>query len=115
MLLDARQNFNDPLGAERLARWHAGLLPDGRSGLRTIRTGAWRDDTEGPQVISGRIGNERVHYEAPPAARVQSEMEAFFAWFNAPIEGDGLERDAYYVILEEQQSSTLDVTAWLLW
>ena len=65
-----------PLTAERLFGWHAALFPTGRSGMRRITVGAWRDDSAGPmQVVSGPIGRERVHYEAPAAARLDAEMQ----------------------------------------
>jgi len=84
MMLDATQRFNAPLTQERLFGWHASLFPTGRSGLTRIRTGAWRDDASGPmQVVSGRIGGERVHFQAPAADRLEEEMAAFLAWFNA--------------------------------
>ena len=68
MMLDATQNYQDPLTEERLFGWHAALFPTGRSGMHRIRVGAWRDDSSGPmQVVSGPIGKERVHYEAPAA------------------------------------------------
>ena len=66
MMLDATQNFDKPLDRERLFGWHAALFPTGRSGIRKIGVGVWRDDARGPmQVVSGPIGNEKVHYEAP--------------------------------------------------
>ncbi|MBX9590849.1 MAG: Fic family protein [Hyphomonadaceae bacterium] len=84
MMLDATQNYSDPLTAERLYGWHAALFPTGYSGLHKIVTGAWRDDKNGPmQVVSGPVGKERVHYEAVPAARVDADMKAFLGWFNA--------------------------------
>ena len=68
MMLDATQKYQDPLTEERLFGWHAALFPTGRSGMQQIRVGAWRDDSSGPmQVVSGPIGKERVHYEAPAA------------------------------------------------
>ncbi|SDT60530.1 Fic family protein [Bradyrhizobium canariense] len=83
MMLDATQKFNDPLTAERLLAWHASLFPTGRSGMRKIAVGAWRDDQSGPmQVVSGAEGRERVHYEAPPATKLEGEMKAFLDWFN---------------------------------
>ncbi|WP_213769945.1 Fic family protein [Bradyrhizobium sp. dw_78] len=83
MMLDATQRFNDPLTEERLLSWHASLFPTGRSGMRRIIVGAWRDDRSGPmQVVSGAEGRERVHYEAPAAARLDTEMKSFLAWFN---------------------------------
>ncbi|MCU0289522.1 MAG: Fic family protein [Acidobacteria bacterium] len=80
MLLDAAVNYNKPLTAERLQGWQAALFPTGYSGLHRIRTGEWR----GPQpmqVISGPIGKEKIHFEAPPADRIEKEMEKFFAWW----------------------------------
>ena len=85
MMLDATQRYADPLTAERLFGWHASLFPAGRSGLARIRVGAWRDDSTGPmQVVSGPIGRDRVHFEAPAAARLPEEMAAFLDWFNDP-------------------------------
>jgi len=83
MMLDATQNYRQPLTDERLFGWHAALFPTGRSGMHRIKVGAWRDDSTGPmQVISGPFGRERVHYEVPKAARVAEDMTAFLAWFN---------------------------------
>ena len=83
MMLDATQNYAAPLTKERLFGWHAALFPTGRSGMNKIRVGAWRNDKSGPmQVVSGPIGRERVHYEAPPAVKVDREMRALLAWFN---------------------------------
>src|SRR5271169_4406174 len=66
MMLDATQNYAKPLTGRRLFDWHAALFPTGRSGMSKIRVGGWRDDARGPmQVISGAVGKERVHYEAP--------------------------------------------------
>ncbi len=89
VMLDATRNYDAPLTAERLFGWHAALFPTGRSGMTRIRVGDWRDDRTGPmQVVSGPYGREHVHYTAPPASRVAAEMEAFLAWFNAPISSD---------------------------
>lgn len=91
MMLDATQSYLEPLTSERLFAWHAALFPTGRSGMTPIIVGAWRDDQKGPmQVVSGPIGRERVHYEAPPAPRVPQEMDAFFDWFNHPSDFDGV-------------------------
>ena len=85
MMLDATGNYAQPLDAERLFGWHAALFPTGRSGMRKIIVGDWRDDREGPmQVVSGPIGREKVHYQAPPALRVPDEVEKFLEWFAAP-------------------------------
>jgi Fic family protein len=83
MMLDATRHYDQPLSKERLYAWHAALFPTGRSGMLKINVGAWRDDREGPmQVVSGAMGRERVHFEAPPAPHVQREMAAFLHWFN---------------------------------
>lgn len=83
MMLDATQKFDKPLTAERLFAWHAALFPTGRSGMVKIRVGKWRNDGAGPmQVISGPVGKERVHYQAPSAERLNKEMRVFLAWFN---------------------------------
>jgi Fic family protein len=83
MMLDATRQYNQPLTTERLSAWHAALFPTGRSGMQKITVGAWRDDSSGPmQVISGPIGKERVHYEAPAAGRLDHEMTTFIDWFN---------------------------------
>jgi len=96
MMLDATQRCAAPLTEERLFGWHAALFPTGRSGMRTIVAGAWRTDRHGPmQVVSGPVGRERVHYEAPPAARLPHEMAAFLAWVNdASDTTDGVLRAA---------------------
>jgi Fic family protein len=82
MMLDATQNYAQPLTSRRLFDWHAALFPTGRSGMSKIRVGGWRDDAKGPmQVISGAVGKECVHYEAPAADRVRDEMKKFVEWF----------------------------------
>jgi Fic family protein len=84
MILDATERFDAPLTDERLFGWHAALFPSGRSGMSKIIVGAWRDDRSGPmQVVSGRPNRERIHYEAPAAARLAAEMNAFLHWFNS--------------------------------
>lgn len=83
MMLDATGRYDQPLTEERLFSWHAALFPTGGSGLTTLIVGAWRTDRGGPmQVVSGPVGRERVHYEAPAAARVPEEMRRFIEWFN---------------------------------
>jgi Fic family protein len=83
MMLDATQNYAEPLTDERLFAWHAALFPTARSGMTRIIVGRWRDDRSGPmRVVSGPIGRERVHYEAPSAPRLEVEMSAFLKWFN---------------------------------
>ena len=84
MMLDATQKYAEPLTKERLFGWHASLFPTGRSGMRRITVGAWRPAHAGPmQVVSGPIGRERVHFEAPAADRLEREMSAFLDWFEA--------------------------------
>jgi Fic family protein len=95
MMLDATQNFEKRLTARRLFDWHAALFPTGRSGMNRIRVGARRDDNSGPmRVVSGPIGRERVHYQAPPAERVAAEIKAFLAWFNADADLDPVLKSA---------------------
>jgi Fic family protein len=84
MMLDATQHYDQALTRERLFDWHAALFPTGRSGMHRITVGAWRDDHASPmQVVSGPIGRERVHFEAPSADRLEEEMRRFLEWFNA--------------------------------
>lgn len=167
MMLDATQNFSKPLTDERLFGWHASLFPTGRSHMRKIVVGAWRDDATGPmQVVSGPEGRPQVHYEAPAAPRLAEEMAAFLTWFESEDKTDqiikvalahlwfvtihpfddgngriaraiadmslarsegskqrfysmsaqiGIERNAYYEILERTQKKSLDITPWLAW
>jgi Fic family protein len=83
MMLDATQNYYLPLTSERLFNWHAALFPTGRSGMYKITVTEWRKDEKGAmQVISGSIGKEKIHFQAPPAERLQEEMTLFIDWFN---------------------------------
>jgi Fic family protein len=83
IMLDATNKFDQAVTAERLFAWHAALFPTGRSGMAQIRVGAWRDDQKGPmQVISGPIGKEQIHFQAPTAERLDQEMSVFLSWFN---------------------------------
>lgn len=89
MLIDATARADESLTAERIWGWHAALFPTGYSGLRRVRTGAWRDDAAGPmEVVSGAVGQERVHFEAPAAELVSDAMAEFLAWFDTE---DGLD------------------------
>ncbi|HEV2422528.1 MAG TPA: Fic family protein [Candidatus Acidoferrales bacterium] len=91
MMLDATQKFSTPLTRERLFGWHAHLFPGIRTTSEKCRVGAWRDDSQGPmQVVSGPIGRHKVHYEAPAADRVESEMGKFLAWFEGDEQEDPL-------------------------
>ncbi|MBI5274609.1 MAG: Fic family protein [Chlamydiales bacterium] len=164
MMLDATQKFNHPLTKERLLNWHKHLFPTGYSGFTKIRVGEWRISPV--QVVSGRMGQETIHFEGPPAYLVDHEMERFLNWLNNeqtidPVlkaalahlwfvtihpfdDGNGrigraivdlllarsensshrfyslsaqiqIERKSYYVILEQTQKGTLDVTCWIEW
>lgn len=91
MMLDATQKFSEPLTSERLFDWHANLFPGLRTTRDKFRVGAWRDDSQGPmQVVSGPVGRHKIHYEAPPADRVESEMRRFVAWFEGNEQEDPL-------------------------
>lgn len=82
MMLDATQNFSKPLTKNRLFDWHAALFPTGRSGMHRITVGGWRTLDSGPmQVVSGAVGKEKIHFEAPRAERLENEMQVFFDWF----------------------------------
>ncbi len=83
MMMNATTHFDRPLTEERLFGWHAALFPTGWSGLFKIKVGTWRDDANGPmQVVSGPMGREQVHFEAPAASRLPREMQGFLAWLN---------------------------------
>ena len=84
MMLDATQKFNFPLTKERLFGWHAALFPYGRSNLSKITVADWRTDKTGPmQVVSGPMGKEKVHFQAPDSSRIEGEMEKFLRWFES--------------------------------
>ena len=91
MMLDATGNHADPLTEDRLFGWHSALFPTGRSGMHKILVGQWRDDGDGPmQVVSGPVGRQKVHYEAPPADKLPGEMSGFLKWFETPGDLDPL-------------------------
>lgn len=92
MMLDATQRYLEPLTDERLFGWHNTLFPTGRSGLYKIDVGCYR--THEMQVVSGPMGMERVHYEAPKPDRVPQEMEVFLSWINSTDTTDSLLRAA---------------------
>ena len=84
MVLDATTNCNAPVTQRRLFEWHAALFPTGHSGLHQINVGGWRDDANGPmQVVSGPLGRQRVHFEAPPATHLAAETDRFLTWANS--------------------------------
>jgi Fic family protein len=86
MMLDATQNYRQPLSEERLFGWHAALFPTGRSGMYNIEVGCYR--TGEMQIVSGTIGNEKVHYEAPTPQTLKKEMDKFIAWLNSDLKID---------------------------
>jgi len=90
MVLDATRNYDKSLTRERLFAWHASLFPTGYTGMRKIKVGAWRDAPM--EVVSGPIGHERVHFEGPPADRIEREMTAFLDWFNGDDGTDLVQR-----------------------
>lgn len=95
MLIDAVHRHDVPLDVARLKGWHAALFPSGFSGLRKIIVGSFRNGNEPMQVVSGPIGKEKIHYEAPPARILNSEIKRFLKWFDSPPGGlDGLVRAA---------------------
>ncbi len=89
LMLDATRNFESRLTKRRLFDWHAALFPTGRNGMGRIAVGNWRTEESGPmRVVSGSMGRPKVHFEAPAAELLESEMAQFFAWFNAPASLD---------------------------
>ena len=89
--VDATKNADVPLTKERLCAWHAALFPTGKSGMFSITVGDYRKDDKGPmQVVSGAMGLERVHFEAPQALLLQTEMNKFLNWFNSDVPLDGV-------------------------
>lgn len=85
MMLDATQNYNRVLSDERLFSWHAAMFPTGRSGMHNIAVGNYRDNTTADpmQVVSGPMGREKVHFQAPDSNLLTREMNRFLGWFNA--------------------------------
>ena len=83
---DALTHSDQPLTHDRLCAWQAALFPTGYSGMRKIRVGAYREHAEPMQIVSGALGREKVHYEAPASAAVPAEMTRFLRWFNNSLE-----------------------------
>ena len=89
MMVDAIMQYDKPLSAERLFSWHSALFPTGRSGKYKIVAGDWRKDETGPMlVVSGALGKEKIHFQAPDAALLDKEMNAFLDWFNTENQVD---------------------------
>jgi len=92
VLLDATRNYGKPMTARRLKGWQAALFPTGYSGFSKIRVGKWRG-REPMRVVSGPVGREKIHFEAPPGVRVEKEMRQFFSWWGSSLKNeDGLLR-----------------------
>lgn len=81
VMQDATSRHEEPLTADRLCRWQSSLFPGGTTGIRRIAVGRFRDGAEPMQIVSGPMGRERVHYEAPPAKSLEREMKRFIAWW----------------------------------
>ena len=90
MMIDATQRYTEELTDDRLFGWHASLFPTGRSGMTKIVAGAWRNNGKNDpmQVISGPMGRERVHYQAPDSEILNDEMRQFTSWFNTKMSID---------------------------
>jgi len=134
MMTDGTLHFDKPLTSKRLFAWHALLFPTGRSGMKRIKVGAWRTKQAGVmQIVSGPIGREKVHFEAPRSERMHAEMSRFIKWFNSPPIVDPVlqagiahfwfvtihpfeaERKDYYLQLEKAQRGDVNITPWLAW
>jgi Fic family protein len=87
LMIDVRNTFRDALTEEQLFAWHRMLLGENKR----ITVGQWRSHEEPMQVVSGAVGKEKVHYEAPPSSKVPEEMEQFVQWFNDTAPGGRLE------------------------
>lgn len=95
MMLDATQNYKKPLTKNRLFNWHSTLFPSGKSGMHKITVGNWRNNDKGHmQVVSGAIGKEKIHFEAPEADRLNDEMKLFLKWLNDLNTTDNVLRSA---------------------
>lgn len=89
MMFDATHNFNKILTKERLFNWHCSLFPTGRSGMYKILTGQWRNDaSDAMQVVSGAIGKEKIHFQAPDSSKIESEIKNFINWINEKTKVD---------------------------
>jgi Fic family protein len=89
MMIDATENYDKLLSKDRLFAWHNALFPSGMSGMHNILVAQWRDDLTGPmQVVSGPLGKEKIHYQAPPSNILPKEMNKLFDWINKKSETD---------------------------
>ena len=88
VMMDAIKNYNEVLTKERLCNWHAALFPTGRSGMYKISVAEYRQGEEPMQIVSGAMGHEKVHYEAPSSSDITLEMNLFLEWINKPCDID---------------------------
>jgi Fic family protein len=92
VILDATQKYDKTLSVNRLKGWHAALFPTGHSGLHKIRVGQWRGK-DPMRVVSGPVGREKIHFEAPPGEVVEAEMKEFLQWWELSLKNtDGILR-----------------------
>ncbi|WP_304350859.1 Fic family protein [Comamonas testosteroni] len=97
VITDAMTNSGSPLDADRLCRWQSALFPGGTSSIFRVAVGRFRESDDPMQIVSGKMGRETVHYEAPPSSDVPREMERFLKWFdesspaNAKASGKGMD------------------------
>lgn len=96
MMIDATQNYQHQLSDQRLFGWHAALFPTGHSGMHKIVIANWRDNKKDDpmQVVSGAMGREQVHFEAPGAELLNTEMNQFINWFNEDVAMDAVIKSA---------------------
>jgi Fic family protein len=95
VMVDATRDFTKPLTQKRLCAWHKALFPTGYSGFKSIEVGQWRSSKTGDmRIVSGPIGREKVHFQAPDACYVPKEMTAFLTWFNTDQDMDPLLKSA---------------------
>ncbi|MDD4201964.1 MAG: Fic family protein [Candidatus Omnitrophica bacterium] len=91
IVFNAVEHYDKPLTKERLLGWQASLFPTGYSTINKILTGQFRDDKKGPmQVVSGPMGKEKVHFQAPEANQLEKEIEKFLNWLNQTDKTDGI-------------------------
>src|SRR5437764_15414856 len=98
VMQDAMGSFREQLDDDRLKRWHSALFPGGTSGIRRIPVGEYHSTEEPMQIVSGPVGREKVHYQAPPSSDVPRQMGKLLAWREETrtrrIQIDGIVRDA---------------------
>lgn len=83
LMIDVRKTYADALTEETLFAWHKMLMRENHR----IKVGSWREHTDPMQIVSGAMGKEKVHFEAPPSSRVPEEMKRFIEWFNNTAPG----------------------------